>query len=328
MPSEDLHSGQSLPSTEQAQNETGESNESTPAVFAQQQGALSELVSKGIEQLHEDETVIIETEGQTDEHMTGEAGTSNTPWAFISQKTSFYEASHSESIDPNYPSTPKVNKSLLFPWLNNMDPYYEHRPKTVLGGLRLNKMDAQLVHTHLEQYLPTPSTRFQLMRDRLNKELRDVYIEIERYKALPAKIYAPKIQGLEERAALLRQQILTVDRQLHGLNPFQGVVVGLESIGNWFKPKNWCKNLWNQDPLKADMIQTNQEIQAVRNILDEQLHDPMFTAQHLGELVNQYDHLIKHAEALASQLKSRQGWRDTLNDKLQRTIRRYYGKEA
>ena len=71
------------------------------------------------------------------------------------------------------------------------------------------------------------------------------------------------------------------------------------------------------------MIQTNQEIQAVRNILDEQLHDPMFTAQHLGELVNQYDHLIKHAEALASQLKSRQGWRDTLNDKLQRTIRRF-----
>ncbi|MCA9798972.1 MAG: hypothetical protein KC474_05430 [Cyanobacteria bacterium HKST-UBA04] len=284
-----------------------------PAV--QKQGALSETIAEGLAQLEEGEELPAQGPDTG-----GEEGGND---VFMAERTRQAEQSrqhlrHGKTVSAN----------LLYPWLNNMDPYDALRAKPVNGGFRLNNTDNKLATSHLEQYIPTAATRYQLMRDRLNKDLTAVCIEIDRYRKLPGFEYRNKVEALEARASLLRRQIIEIDRHLMGITPFQKVFNQLEALSRFFKQSGGLMTLLQRDPEKRAAARAAEEVTGLQEILESHLHDPLFSAEQLGELVNRYDKSLKRAEALAQKLNERKGLREKLNLWLHRVINRYYGKHV
>jgi hypothetical protein len=195
-----------------------------------------------------------------------------------------------------------------------LNPHYTAYPENT--GRTLHHLDSQLVNSHLERYLPTPSTRYQMMRERLGKELEEIYSELNSYRHIKGHEYESKIQALEERASLLKRKIFELDRKISTLNPFQNMYRNLQKLApkgpqnKAQKPKFTTTGLWTFIPnshrqLREEVSAANEELRSLHHILQEQLHDPCFSPQMMGRLVNQYDAELKKAEKLMEQLRNR-----------------------
>ncbi len=120
-----------------------------------------------------------------------------------------------------------------------------HSPEYGNKGMFLHHYDTQLVNGHLERFLPTPSTRFQLSRERLHNELRRIYEDLHQFHQLNGEEYKARIEALEQRANLIQRKILDLDLKLADINPFQSMYKNIKKLTDRPKHENkkWTFNI-------------------------------------------------------------------------------------
>jgi predicted nucleic acid-binding Zn-ribbon protein len=201
------------------------------------------------------------------------------------------------------------------------DPEQQNNPSESCG-LILHHMDSQLVHDHLDRYLPSATTRLYVMRDRLLNERKMLLEELNRYKRFQGKEYYSKINALQTRVALLEAKVDQIDERLKQINPFQGMYHFFQKF--FAKPQaefqqpdaNPWKFIPNPKQVTHQVADLNHELQSLQTLLEDHLHDPGFTPQQLGRLVNQYDYNLKQAERMIEELKQRKTLADHLQAKM------------
>jgi len=197
-------------------------------------------------------------------------------------------------------------------------------------GMVLRHLDSQLVNAHLEQYLPTASTRYYLMRERLFKELEALDGELYQLKKLNIPEDQKKIETLETRVTFLKEKLKGLDIVLSEMNPFQGVYHWVQQFSKAAPiAQKGSRSLWAWIPnatraMADEMSQINTELQTLESILSEQLHDPCFTPDQLGQLINNYDRYLKQTEKLIAQHQSRTSLHSRLNTALARWYRKWF----
>lgn len=197
-------------------------------------------------------------------------------------------------------------------------------------GMVLRHLDSQLVNAHLEQYLPTASTRYYLMRERLFKELEALDGELYQLKKLNIPEDQQKIETLETRVTFLKEKLKGLDIVLSEMNPFQGVYHWVQQLSKTAPvSKKGARSLWAWIPnatraMADEMSQINTELQTLESILSEQLHDPCFTPDQLGQLINNYDRYLKQTEKLIAQHQSQTSLHTKLNTALARWYRAWF----
>jgi predicted nucleic acid-binding Zn-ribbon protein len=210
---------------------------------------------------------------------------------------------------------------------------YSHAQSPQYQGRVLHHLDSQLANSQLERYLPTPSTRYQMMRDRILKELTELENDLVQYRQLQGWEYDTKIEALEERLSLLRHKLQLVDDKLSEINPFQSMYTtlarlkpGAASAEAKRKPKRgpWAFIPNPNRDICNEVAEINLELETLQHIMEEQLHDPCFTADQIGRLVNQYDLNLRKAEKMIAKLKSRRSLTEKLNTKLNDFYRSLY----
>jgi hypothetical protein len=230
-------------------------------------------------------------------------------------------------------NTPQLEKSQeSMPQLAPQGDSYPSSKRTG-SGMVLHHLDTQLVGDHLEQYLPTPSTRYHMIRERLGNELKEIYQELNQYRQFSGNEYQDKIDAREKRASLLQRKIFELDLKISKLNPFQSMYKTLQMFAMKAAPEIFPPGKssgWtiipNRDRLQDEVASINQQLQSLQHILEEQLHDPSFTAQQLGRLINQYDINLKKAEKLTEELRNRKSFGAQLGDKITGWYRSFYSK--
>ncbi len=201
------------------------------------------------------------------------------------------------------------------------------------NGMILHHLDSQLTNSHMERYLPTASTRYHLARERISNELRSIYEALDHYRQFEGPEYQPKIKAFESRVKLLQHKLIDVDKKISKLNPFQSVYNALQrtfkSNPNEHPLKAKQEDFWAFIPnpnqkTRDKVIAINNELESLQQVLEEQLHDPCFTAEQLGRLINQYDANLKKAEKLTAYLRTHQSLGEKFNQKLAEWYRSIY----
>lgn len=205
-------------------------------------------------------------------------------------------------------------------------------PDSDSNGMVLHHLDTQLVSNHLERYLPTQSTRVHIMRERLDKDLKAIYAELNQYRQFQGTEYQQKIEALEKRANLLQRKIFDLDLQISKLNPLQSVYKTLQKFG--YKPRKspaspkseYWEIFPNRKQLRNEASAINGQLQSLQHILENRLHEATFTADQLSRLINQYDFNLRKAEKLMSQLRKRSSIGALLGDKIHGWYSSFYNK--
>ena len=199
-----------------------------------------------------------------------------------------------------------------------------------LTGNRLNQMDSQLVKDHLERYLPTPATRFQMMRERIHAEVTQLRHDIMEYQKLPGSDYTTKKDAMEDRLALLEQQLKMLDIKVAEINPFLNIMQKVQKLQTQItgpaqarpsKPKSWFKN---PDPYCQALTEANDHLDSLHRLLESHLNNPNFSPNQLGRLINEYETQTKMIDQIADMIRNRRGFRDKLNDKVNALFRKLY----
>ncbi len=197
-------------------------------------------------------------------------------------------------------------------------------------GNVLHHLDSELANSHLEKYLPTPSIRYHVMRQRITLELEKIYAELNHYRQLPDESKQGKIAALEERVSLLQRKIFDLDQKLSRLNPFQSISKTLEQLGlKPFERTSKVSPRWTLIPnkrhqLREEMAEANERLESLHHMMETQLAESTFSPQAVGQLINRFDAELKKAEKLQAALRSQKGLTSKLNDKLQAWYRCFY----
>ncbi len=183
-------------------------------------------------------------------------------------------------------------------------------------GRVLNQVDSQLANSQMERYLPTPTTRYQMMKSRITKELEVLHRELSGYKHLDGAEYYSKIQALETRIQLLEARLKEADQNLSSLNPFQSLYQNVKKqTDELTKPKENTKTpqigFWKFVPnqkreVREEIAYVQSELSSLQKLMADHLDDPCFTPQQLSRLINQYDANLRKAERLMATLKEKQ----------------------
>lgn len=135
-------------------------------------------------------------------------------------------------------------------------------------------MDSQLVKDHLERYLPTPATRFQMMRERIYNEVQMLRSDIEEYQKLPGNDYTAKKEAMQERLALLEQQLKLLNIKVGEINPFLNIMQKVQKLQTRItgpvstasnKPKPWFRN---PDPYCQALSDANGHLDSLQRLLE------------------------------------------------------------
>ncbi|MDX2084955.1 MAG: hypothetical protein SFZ03_06155 [Candidatus Melainabacteria bacterium] len=206
-------------------------------------------------------------------------------------------------------------------------------------GHRLNSLDTEL-SAGLEQYLPTPEIRAQVVKDRLTEEIQSLQLRLERYKTIqhPSAEVLQKMEQLEQRLHTLRQHEAQVDAELSfqlshspwtvqllaGLNHLND---GLQStVGQQVQqqlqrlsPEALVREV---DPERKRLYEMNQTLSNLQTVLKTEVTGNTANSAEISDILNHYDQVIREAETLVQSLSSK----TSLWDRFNHTVQGWYKK--
>ena len=186
-------------------------------------------------------------------------------------------------------------------------------------GQRLNRMDNEM-EAGLEQYLPTPSIRLQLMKTRLDDQVSAIEAKLAQLAPVAAEQAQhselhQKMTQLEERLQQLRLQQQQVDIQLNFLmeqgSPLMKLAFSLQKANQQleeqqsgvFTALNPTRLASKVDPKKQRREQLNQQMGVIQESVEIQLAgDQQVSEAELSQLLTQYDKHLKELETLSAEL--------------------------
>ncbi|MBY0404764.1 MAG: hypothetical protein K2X66_12760 [Cyanobacteria bacterium] len=210
--------------------------------------------------------------------------------------------------------------------------------ENTINGNQLNSLDTQL-SAGLERYLPTPSIRLRIIKDRLAQEIQKLESDLQKYQSLknpPADI-SQKIEGLSNRLALLKKHDSQIDQELNSLFVVKGSAVFVmtkswmdfkdtvsqqtQKMTEKISPSYFLKKL---NPEQYEMNRLNKELQGLTEVLGEHLTKQAPSSVELGTLINQYDQTVHQVEQLADHFRNKKSWRERWSDAMNRFFRKIY----
>lgn len=189
----------------------------------------------------------------------------------------------------------------------------EYRPE----GQFLNTLDVDLT-AGLEQYMPTPVFRLRVMKKRLDTEIADLRMRINKMERLPNQ---PR--ELRENIAVIRRRIRTleyheqrVSRQLAALltmGPFfYGIARRYEALQGWIA-EGWAMlAAWVSrilfGPAREQLTQLHSELRTLTEVLDDRIRDNVVTEAEISHLINRYETTLREMEAASVRMQSETFW--------------------
>ncbi len=202
---------------------------------------------------------------------------------------------------------------------------FEHKiPVNALvtrGGNRLNAIDTEW-SAGIEHYIPTPTFRLRVMKERLNKELAELEDELQRYQFLnhPSEETRHKIHQLTLRVETTRLHLERVNLQLDDImmsqSPFFNLFMKLsifaiplttpwtvywEALNRFIDVHQWLRRI---DPSRAQLNQYAQQLSTLNIVLEKGVNNPLVEASEISDVINQYELTVKQIEQLQTELKT------------------------
>ena len=201
------------------------------------------------------------------------------------------------------------------------NPYRQLLTPKMPSGSHINKLDVDFGEG-LEHLLPTPVTRYKVIKSRLIGEIAAVQARLARYLAVPHPTAETEAQvtALKERLVVLERHheevsVALMQMYANGTAAIQvnlwhqgavqwvsGVTSGIASeLGRWLQQvgvgghANEIRELCSQ-------------INEIQNVLAEELRRPGVSSGELSHLITESDHKMRELENRARQLRE-QGWK-------------------
>jgi len=191
-------------------------------------------------------------------------------------------------------------------------PTPERRVKARPSGLFLNSLDVDMP-AGLEQYLPSPIFRLRIAKKRLDGEINELRMRINKYDRLPDK--AP---ALQEQVILLKHRLATLEKHQREisqqLSANLGVVPALYALsqqgsgfGEWINRgiaaiRQFMLTLMYGDAYQQ--VQTdNEEMVYLKELYAERMKSGTFDEAELSAIINRFEQVAQRSEADARKLK-------------------------
>ena len=193
-------------------------------------------------------------------------------------------------------------------------------------GTQLNHLDTESV-SGIEHMLPTPSIRYRVMEERLNREIKAIEAKVRQYEniAHPSPTIVEQLAGLQAQYQTLLEHRNHVQQGLAKLYPEGDMAFTLthqirfaknrvkqstNGAIQTFSPLRWIRS--TQPEVQA-LTESNTQITQMAQILETQLQDPGASHESLSQVINQLDQQIANVERQANQLRERRSLRDKVN---------------
>jgi chromosome segregation ATPase len=222
------------------------------------------------------------------------------------------------------PAAPKPG-----PLLFKLPAESNHTSAQVLNGNRINSLDSQMA-SGLEQYLPSPAIRLRITKERLEKEISGLQIQVARYHAIqdPPPDLGQKIQELQGRLTALKEHGHQIDIELEALYTNSSVLFRvvtvlqtmqnrsaqfIQDVAQRAMPETWLRQL---NPTRYKLVTLNQRLSDLTNVLRAQTDIGIPSSMEVQTLVSEYDQLLQEVEKVAAQLRHKKTPWERLSDRL------------
>ncbi len=226
---------------------------------------------------------------------------------------SAYISKHLESREPEPDETP----ASVAPVSWGFGPAKPQRPPGGEDGQYLNSLDVELA-AGLEQYLPTPLFRLRVMKKRLDGEINELRMRLNKYNRLPNPS-----QDMKDRADAVRARLATleaherqVSRDLASAMAFgplmynlsQGVQNMGNGLGGFWEGVQWLKTsvmglIYGQTYQELELEGKN--LRNLQELFADRLQDKTASSAELGQILNRYEQMLRRMETQAERLKPR-----------------------
>lgn len=184
-----------------------------------------------------------------------------------------------------------------------------HSGKT---GLFLNSLDVEMA-SGLEQYLPSPIFRLRIAKKRIDGEINELRLRLNKYERLPER--AP---ALQEQIIILKQRLASLEKHQHEINQQlaadlsmvpklyaltkQGRGLG-ELLNAWLaKLRQFLLTLF-YGRAYLDVQAEGDELVYLKELYAERLKSGTCAESELSAIINRFEQVMQRAEGDAHKLK-------------------------
>jgi hypothetical protein len=200
--------------------------------------------------------------------------------------------------------------------------FYEKKAQSQKQGRFLNQIDCE-IGGNIASGGKSPLAQLQFDREKVLAELQKLNTEKQTQLTLNTQESTEKIAIIEQKKTVLRQKMKTIDEQLEELNPFHSMVklflkseaAANETTTHWDWLGGGLQKLRNRFS-HEEIAETSQSLRTIQNTVSSHLHDPQFSSQELGELINAFEIQAAQAEKMAHALKHKTSIKAFIQSKL------------
>ncbi|HEY9686767.1 MAG TPA: hypothetical protein V6C52_07320 [Coleofasciculaceae cyanobacterium] len=192
-------------------------------------------------------------------------------------------------------------------------PFHAYKPKGGEAGRQLNQLDVDL-SAGLEQYLPTPVFRLRVVKKRLDSEITELKMRLNKYERLndPSKEMQARSQELRERVAVLEIHEQAVSEELAGIlrfgpflyslsKGFAGMGGGLGQLGTLVQ-STLKRLLYGASFMEMEAL--SEKMRTLEEIMAERLKDPDTPDAEISHILNRYEQTLHETEAITTRKTS------------------------
>lgn len=191
------------------------------------------------------------------------------------------------------------------------------RPPGGEDGQYLNSLDVELA-AGLEQYLPTPLFRLRVMKKRLDGEINELRMRLNKYSRLPnpSQDMKDRAEAVRARLATLEAHERQVSLDLASAMAFGPLMYKLsqgsqdlgDSLGGFRKGFQWLRSfvlgfIYGKTYLALETEGKN--LRNLQELFSDRLKDKTTSSAELGQILNRYEQMLRQIENQAEQLKPR-----------------------
>jgi hypothetical protein len=186
--------------------------------------------------------------------------------------------------------------------------------RTVAGaeGQYLNSLDVELA-AGLEQFLPTPLFRLRVMKKRLDGEIGELKMRLNKYERLPAQsdTLRERIEAVRSRLATLEAHERQVSQELASAMAFGPTLYywsrQVQGAGSWLSRcsmdiRQWITRLL-YGPAYLEVEAYGEELQSLQELFADRMRDRSSSGSELSQILNRYEQAALQVENAALRLK-------------------------
>ena len=183
-----------------------------------------------------------------------------------------------------------------------------------LDGQYLNNLDVELA-AGLEQYLPSPLFRMRVMKKRLDGEIAELRLRLNKYERLPnpSPDMKERMDAVRSRLKTLLAHEREVSQQLASAMALGPLVYGLSRRtqgmgGFWQTGLQWWKSLLMRlvyGNAYFEIEAAGDNLRNLQELFAERLGDKTVSPAEISQILNRYEQTVRQMETKMQRLNTR-----------------------